>query len=548
ATSTSNRGSSDPAPPGPERAPNGTCPLGPSQIPPKSSKREEEEEEEVEVEVEVGGAETEKAPPSSDQAPPIPSQATPSSSVATPLREPPHRRTRKRPPLEPPQDGVVALCAGCQSLFPGVSLPPQRRCRWLCPDCRAQRRDFNREQRFYKRVGCGTCQACRIPEDCGICSACARSPPGGPSGPGRTPKCLLRRCLRIVKKGLGCGSCAGCLSTEDCGSCCICLRRLQPGLKRQWRCLRRRCLRPKVGLSPRSPPQCHPCHAPPSLAPPCCPLLAARPGVSPTRCPLLTPHPVFPQKARVAKKPQSPRALTEVSAGPPHGAVAQWRPPGVPGEGGTPKCSPHSISALRSGSLSWSGSPAMPPAPGTERRRSRWGGLRTAPGPSRAPPAPLPHQGGNRTPPPPRGETPRLPGTPPGHLGPPRDPPCSPEPSPGAPHRLGPPPQRGPPGAQRRPPEGEWDPKDPLSLLGVPWAPITPLPPPFPAPPGRFGGPDRRHPPREAGAAPAQRVPGAGKGGTLGFGVVPEVWGGPEPLPSPPGAPPTSPCPAGGAG
>ncbi|NWT30100.1 MBD1 protein, partial [Cardinalis cardinalis] len=108
-------------------------------------------------------------------------------------REPPHRRTRKRPPLEPPQDGVVALCAGCQSLFPGVSLPPQRRCRWLCPDCRAQRRDFNREQRFYKRVGCGTCQACRIPEDCGICSACARSAPGGPSGPGRTPKCLLRR-------------------------------------------------------------------------------------------------------------------------------------------------------------------------------------------------------------------------------------------------------------------------------------------------------------------------------------------------------------------
>ncbi|NXB99243.1 MBD1 protein, partial [Orthonyx spaldingii] len=74
------------------------------------------------------------------------------------------------------------LCASCQSLFPGVVLPPQRRCRWLCPDCRAQRRDFNREQRFYKRVGCGSCQACRIPEDCGICSACARSPPGGPPG------------------------------------------------------------------------------------------------------------------------------------------------------------------------------------------------------------------------------------------------------------------------------------------------------------------------------------------------------------------------------
>ncbi|XP_057266225.1 methyl-CpG-binding domain protein 1-like, partial [Pezoporus wallicus] len=130
-------------------------------------------------------------------------------------------------------------CAGCQGLFPGVTLPTQRRCRWLCPECRARRRDFNREQRFFKRVGCGSCQACRIPQDCGICSACARPPPA------QGPKCLLRRCLRIVKRGLGCGSCPGCVATEDCGSCCICLRRLQPGLKRQWRCLRRRCQQPK---------------------------------------------------------------------------------------------------------------------------------------------------------------------------------------------------------------------------------------------------------------------------------------------------------------
>ncbi|NWV42872.1 MBD1 protein, partial [Grantiella picta] len=99
------------------------------------------------------------------------------------------------PPGPPKNRGPLLhrLCASCQSLFPGVSLPPQRRCRWLCPDCRAQRRDFNREQRFYKRVGCGLCQACRIPEDCGICTACARNPPGGPSGPTRTSKCLLRR-------------------------------------------------------------------------------------------------------------------------------------------------------------------------------------------------------------------------------------------------------------------------------------------------------------------------------------------------------------------
>ncbi|NXN93073.1 MBD1 protein, partial [Rhinopomastus cyanomelas] len=66
-------------------------------------------------------------------------------------------------------------CARCQSLFPGGSLPPrQRRHRWLCPACRAQRREFNREQRFYKRVGCGSCQACQLPADCGICSVCTR--------------------------------------------------------------------------------------------------------------------------------------------------------------------------------------------------------------------------------------------------------------------------------------------------------------------------------------------------------------------------------------
>ncbi|XP_060618725.2 methyl-CpG-binding domain protein 1 isoform X10 [Anolis sagrei] len=45
----------------------------------------------------------------------------------------------------------IAYCASCQGQFPEVMLPTQRRCRWLCPDCRAQRRDFNREQRYYKK-------------------------------------------------------------------------------------------------------------------------------------------------------------------------------------------------------------------------------------------------------------------------------------------------------------------------------------------------------------------------------------------------------------
>ncbi|XP_037267402.1 methyl-CpG-binding domain protein 1 isoform X2 [Falco rusticolus] len=213
------------------RPPAGHPPEPPPELPPAP---EEQVEEAEAVEALPPPAE---APPSPAPSPPPPAEAP--APAPPPLRL--SRRTRKRPPPEPPQDRVVACCASCQSIFPGVTLPSQRRCRWLCPECRAQRRDFNREQRFFKRVGCGACQACRIPEDCGICSACARPTPP----PARPPKCLLRRCLRIVKKGLGCGSCSGCLATEDCGTCCICLRRLKPGLKRQWRCLRRRCLRPK---------------------------------------------------------------------------------------------------------------------------------------------------------------------------------------------------------------------------------------------------------------------------------------------------------------
>uniref|UniRef100_A0A674JVS1 CXXC-type domain-containing protein n=1 Tax=Terrapene triunguis TaxID=2587831 RepID=A0A674JVS1_9SAUR len=121
-------------------------------------------------------------------------------------------------------------CASCQNYFPGVMLPSQRRShRRLGP----------------MRVGCGACQACQIPEDCGICTVCAVRAKNPELRIGR--KCLLRRCLKIVKKGFGCGVCQGCQATEDCGSCYICLRRLKPGLKRQWKCLKRRCLKKKVG-------------------------------------------------------------------------------------------------------------------------------------------------------------------------------------------------------------------------------------------------------------------------------------------------------------
>ncbi|XP_053857856.1 methyl-CpG-binding domain protein 1 isoform X5 [Vidua macroura] len=397
-------GQERPSPTRTRKSPKWHLPAGPLPEPPKIFKKEEEEE------VEVGGAETEKAPPSSVQALPIPIQAVPPPAQATPPAlqatppvveatpplEPPHRRTRKRPPLEPPQDGVVALCASCQSLFPGVSLPPQRRCRWLCPDCRAQRRDFNREQRFYKRVGCGTCQACRIPEDCGICSACARNPPGGPSGPGRTPKCLLRRCLRIVKKGLGCGSCSGCLSTEDCGSCCICLRRLQPGLKRQWRCLRRRCLRPK--------------------------------------------------KARVAKKPQSPRPLTE-----------KWKPL-VEREPSDASSARHRKPLTKGKEKKKPGRPPKAPGPRGEKEEPL-GGAENSPGPIPGPPlrlCPIKEEAG---------PLPRLEVRPPGCLGPSLDtwdppvtPPAPQDPRLGlliasAPRLKGAPPE--PSVAPQRPPPGD---------------------------------------------------------------------------------------------
>nr|XP_020653263.1 methyl-CpG-binding domain protein 1 isoform X5 [Pogona vitticeps] len=183
-------------------------------------------------------------------------QQEPPAPADQPAPKPRKRRCRNHlPPILAPGSGgeatvqetnpeeTVACCASCQVQFPGVMLPTQRRCRWLCPDCRAQRRDFNREQRYYKQIGCGVCQACQMSQDCGICSVCvlrAKSPELRIG-----IKCLLRRCLKIVKKGLECGLCQACKITEDCGDCVICLRRQKPGMKRQWKCLRRRCLKRK---------------------------------------------------------------------------------------------------------------------------------------------------------------------------------------------------------------------------------------------------------------------------------------------------------------
>nr|XP_012625329.1 methyl-CpG-binding domain protein 1 isoform X18 [Microcebus murinus] len=171
-------------------------------------------------------------------------------------------------------------CENCGISFSGDGTRRQR-LKTLCKDCRAQRIAFNREQRMFKRVGCGECAACQVTEDCGACSTCLLQLPHDVAS-GLFCKCERRRCLRIVERvsraggegprltpatgpcgpGLlhhasgpphthtqsrGCGVCRGCQTQEDCGRCRICLRPPRPGLRRQWKCVQRRCLRGKLG-------------------------------------------------------------------------------------------------------------------------------------------------------------------------------------------------------------------------------------------------------------------------------------------------------------
>ncbi|XP_041612025.1 methyl-CpG-binding domain protein 1 isoform X26 [Vulpes lagopus] len=134
-------------------------------------------------------------------------------------------------------------CENCGISFSGDGTRRQR-LKTLCKDCRAQRIAFNREQRMFKRVGCGECAACRVTEDCGACSTCLLQLPHEVAS-GLFCKCERRRCLRIVERSRGCGVCRGCQTREDCGRCRVCLRPPRPGLRRQWRCVQRRCLRSK---------------------------------------------------------------------------------------------------------------------------------------------------------------------------------------------------------------------------------------------------------------------------------------------------------------
>ncbi|XP_027253700.1 methyl-CpG-binding domain protein 1 isoform X10 [Cricetulus griseus] len=130
-------------------------------------------------------------------------------------------------------------CENCGNHFSWDGVKRQR-LKTLCKDCRAQRIAFNREQRMFRRVGCGECTACLVKEDCGTCSICRLQLPHDVAS-GLFCKCEQRRCLRIVEKSRGCGVCRGCQTQEDCGRCRVCLRPSRPGVKRQWRCMQRRC-------------------------------------------------------------------------------------------------------------------------------------------------------------------------------------------------------------------------------------------------------------------------------------------------------------------
>nr|XP_058895767.1 methyl-CpG-binding domain protein 1 isoform X31 [Kogia breviceps] len=156
-------------------------------------------------------------------------------------KEAPRDETKTDADTVPASLPAPGCCENCGISFSGDGTRRQR-LKTLCKDCRAQRIAFNREQRMFKRVGCGECAACQVTEDCGACSTCLLQLPHDVAS-GLFCKCERRRCLRIVERSRGCGVCRGCQTREDCGRCRVCLRPPRPGLRRQWRCVQRRCLR-----------------------------------------------------------------------------------------------------------------------------------------------------------------------------------------------------------------------------------------------------------------------------------------------------------------
>nr|XP_023503578.1 methyl-CpG-binding domain protein 1 isoform X9 [Equus caballus] len=191
-------------------------------------------------------------------------------------KEAPGDETKADTDTAPSSLPAPGCCENCGISFSGDGIRRQR-LKTLCKDCRAQRIAFNREQRMFKRVGCGECAACRVTEDCGACSTCLLQLPQDVAS-GLFCKCERRRCLRIVERSRGCGVCRGCQTREDCGRCRVCLRPPRPGLRRQWRCVQRRCLRGKHGrrrggcdskmAAQRRRPRTQPLPPPPPSQPP----------------------------------------------------------------------------------------------------------------------------------------------------------------------------------------------------------------------------------------------------------------------------------------
>ncbi|XP_069324495.1 methyl-CpG-binding domain protein 1 isoform X20 [Eulemur rufifrons] len=165
-------------------------------------------------------------------------------------KEAPGEETKADTDTAPASFPAPGCCENCGISFSGDGTKRQR-LKTLCKDCRAQRIAFNREQRMFK-----------LPHDVASGLFC---------------KCERRRCLRIVERSRGCGVCRGCQTQEDCGRCRICLRPPRPGLRRQWKCVQRRCLRGKHSrhrgrcdskMAPRRQSRAQPLPPPPPSQPP----------------------------------------------------------------------------------------------------------------------------------------------------------------------------------------------------------------------------------------------------------------------------------------
>nr|XP_020033764.1 methyl-CpG-binding domain protein 1 isoform X6 [Castor canadensis] len=115
-------------------------------------------------------------------------------------KETPKDETKADTDKTPASFPAPGCCENCGISFSGDGTRRQR-LKTLCKDCRAQRIAFNREQRMFKRVGCGECAACLVTEDCGACSTCLLQLPHDVAS-GLFCKCEQRRCLRIVERHL----------------------------------------------------------------------------------------------------------------------------------------------------------------------------------------------------------------------------------------------------------------------------------------------------------------------------------------------------------